>query len=99
MQNPTVVVLIRFKSSLPLDEVKRVAEERAPQFRALTGLVQKYYLFDEAKGEFGGLYLWDSVESFDAFRESDLRATIAAAYHVQGEPRIEVYQNVLTLRE
>lgn len=99
MQNPSVVVLIRFKSSLPLNEAMHIAEQRAPQFRALTGLVQKYYLFDEAKGEFGGLYMWDSAESFKAFRESELRATIAEAYKLEGEARIEVYQNMLTLRE
>jgi hypothetical protein len=36
-----VTLLVRFKSPLSFDEVMRVVEERAPEFRALEGLQQK----------------------------------------------------------
>ena len=77
----------------------RIAEERAPDFEALTGLQQKYYLQDPGTGEIGGLYLWESSEAFDAYRNSELRASIAEAYQAVGEPRIEVYRVVKTLRD
>jgi len=35
MYHPKVVLLVRFKTSLSLDEVAKVAEERAPEFKAL----------------------------------------------------------------
>jgi heme-degrading monooxygenase HmoA len=99
MNHPQVVLLVRFKTSLTLEEVARVAEERAPEFRALEGLQQKYYLQDAATGEYAGLYLWKSPEALAAYRDSALRASIAEAYQVQGEPRVEVYRVSKTLRD
>jgi hypothetical protein len=77
----------------------KIVEERAPEFRALEGLQQKYYLQDPATGEIAGLYLWESPEALDAYRQSELRATIAEAYQAEGQPRVEVYTVVKTLRE
>ena len=99
MNAPEITLLVRFKSKLPLDEVMKIAEERAPEFAALEGLQQKYYLQEAATGEIGGLYLWESAQAFDAYRESELRKSIALAYQAEGEPRIEVYRVVKTLRE
>lgn len=76
-----------------------VVEQRAPEFVAPAGLQQKYYLQDPASGEYGGLYLWASPDAFDAYRESELRATIAEAYQAIGEPRVEVYRVMKTLRD
>jgi heme-degrading monooxygenase HmoA len=99
MAGVKLVLLVRFKSGLPLDEVVAVANSRADEFRALPGLTQKYYVQDKATGEYGGLYLWDSEESFDEYRKSELRATIARAYQVEGEPRIDVLDVLMPLRE
>ena len=68
-------------------------------FRALAGLQQKYYLQDARTGEYGGCYLWDSTDAMAEYQQSELRATIAQAYEVEGEPRIEVYRIVKTLRD
>ena len=99
MNEPTHSVLVRFKSPLSLDEVIKVAEERAPEFRALAGLRQKYYLHDAKTGEFGGFYLWESPEALTDYQKSELRASIAQAYQVAGEPRVEVFRVVKTLRD
>jgi len=99
MNEPALTLHVRFKSKLTLDEVMKIIDERAPEFRALEGLQQKYYLQDAATGEYGGLYLWDSPEALDAYRESELRATIAKAYQAEGVPRVEVYRVVKTLRD
>lgn len=99
MSHPELVLLVRFKSPLTLDQVLEIVDKRAPEFRALAGLQQKYYLQDASSGEYAGLYLWSSAEPLDAFRESELRASIAAAYQVQDEPRVEVYNVFKTLRE
>jgi heme-degrading monooxygenase HmoA len=90
---------VRFKSDLTFDQVNEVVEKRAPEFEALTGLQQKYYLQDVVSGEYAGLYAWESPEALDEFRESELRATIAKAYQAQGEPDIEVYRVFKVLRD
>ena len=99
MKNPEFTLHVRFRSKLPFDEVMKIVEERAPEFRALAGLQQKYYLQDPATGEIAGLYLWESQEALTAYRESELRASIAEAYQAEGEPRVEVYRVVKTLRD
>lgn len=99
MSHPAAILLVRFKTSLSLDEVMHVANERAPEFRALAGLQQKYYLADAATGEVAGLYLWDSEKSLAEYRESELRASIAKAYKTEGAPRVEVYKVLMPLRE
>jgi len=99
MKNPSLILLVRFKSSLSLEDATRIMDERAPEFRALAGLQQKYYLEDAASGELAGLYLWDSHEAFTEYRQSELRASIARAYQAQSEPRIEVYRVLKNLRE
>jgi heme-degrading monooxygenase HmoA len=96
---PSLILLVKFKSPLSLEEVEKVIESRIDEFRALKGLQQKYYLQEPATQEYAGLYLWESKEDFDAYRDSELRATIAKAYQTEGEPRIEVFNVLRTLRK
>lgn len=99
MAHPELVLLVKFKSTLTMDEVTTVIDSRIEDFRALSGLTQKYYLQDPVSGEYGGLYLWASQEAFTEYRESELRASIAAAYKTEGEPRIEVLKVIRALRD
>jgi len=98
MSQPEVVLLVRLRSSLPRDEVIRVMRERMPEFAAIEGLQQKYYLEGPESGEYVGLYLWRSAEDLKEYSASELRATIAEAYGVEGEPRVEVYSVMTPLR-
>ncbi len=93
-----MILLIKFRSALSAAEVRRVMSERAPEFRALPGLLQKFYAYEPASGEYSGIYFWDSPASLRAFRESDLVRTIAGAYQVLGAPRVEVFDVVASLR-
>jgi heme-degrading monooxygenase HmoA len=93
-----IVQFVKFPSGLSEQQVRQTMEERAPQFRALPGLVQKYYGRERESGEFCGIYIWDSEESLAAFRASELARTIPAAYQVTSQPRIEIFDVLLTLR-
>ncbi len=97
--HPGVVLVVKFGSSLPFDEVKKRYEARMPEFRALPGLLQKYYVHERSTGDVAGIYLWDSQESLDAYLASDLRKSIPAAYEVEGVPRAEAMEVVDILRE
>ncbi|MCT8970949.1 YdhR family protein [Microbaculum marinisediminis] len=99
MDHPKLIVFVKFKSPLNLDEVTAVAKDRADEFRALSGLIQKYYVQDAVSGEFGGVYLWESPEAFDEYRQSELRASIGTAYQTIGEPRVEVLKVIMPLRD
>lgn len=98
MPEPAIVLRVKFKSKLSLEEVTGIIESRADDFRALPGLQQKYYLLDRNTGEFGGLYLWESRAAFDEYLQSELRATIAEAYQTEGPPQVEVFEVIKTLR-
>ena len=53
---PKIMLVVRnLKSDLPFEELKRRYEERMPQFRALPGLVQKYYSHDAQTGDVAGM--------------------------------------------
>ena len=99
MNQPSLILLVKFKTSLSLEEVKKVVDSRIDEFRALKGLQQKYYLQEPGTQEYAGLYLWESKEDFLAYRDSELRATIAKAYQTEGEPRIEAFKVIKPLRE
>lgn len=77
----------------------KIAHERAPQFKAIPGLIQKYYIKMGTPGEFGGVYIWDSEDSLKEFRQSELAATIAKAYQGIEPPSIEVVGVLFQLRD
>ena len=99
MSHASLILLVKFKSALSLEEVSAVIDSRTDEFRELKGLQQKYYLHEPATNEYAGLYLWESSEDFQVYRDSELRATIASAYQTEGEPRIEVFNILKPLRE
>ncbi|MHB1415615.1 MAG: YdhR family protein [Chloroflexota bacterium] len=93
-----IVQYVKFKSDLSDKEVRRVMEERAPQYRATPGLIQKYYVRDPETGEYGGIYIWDSEESLRAFRQSELSRTISTVYRVTSPAQVETLEVVFPLR-
>ena len=95
---PGVLLIVKFKSSLAPDELERRYKERLPDYRAIPGLLQKYYIHDPSADEWGGVYLWDSQASLDKFMESDLRKSIAETYQFVGPPRIETPTVIDVLR-
>ena len=94
-----ILQVIKLKSSLPEEELLKRAHEREPQFRAIPGLLQKYYVKTGESGEYGGIYVWDSPESLQAYRVSDLAKTIPQAYEITEAPNIEIMDILFQLRK
>lgn len=93
-----IVQIVKFKSRLSDEEVVATYEKRSPRYRDLEGLAQKYYLRFPETGEHGAVYLWQSRDDLERFRQSDLGRTIGESYEVEGEPKSEIAELVLTLR-
>ena len=92
------MLLVKFASALPHEDVLRLMDERLDRFRAVPGLAQKYYAREPSTGEYVGVYLFDSEESLRRYRESDLAASIAGTYQVVGTSRREVLELLFPLR-
>ena len=95
----SIMQIVRLKTSLSEEEMLKIAREREPQFAAIPGLVQKYYIKTGIPGEYGGIYVWESKDALNEFRQSELAATIAKAYKVTEPPRIEIVDIMFQLRE
>jgi heme-degrading monooxygenase HmoA len=93
-----VLLLVRFRSALAEEELVRRYQARLPEFRALPGLLQKYYVYDPSTKEWGGFYHWESREALQAYLASDLRRSIPGTYEIIGEPRVETLEVVHILR-
>lgn len=94
-----ILLTVKLKTELSEDELLKIAHERAPEFRALDGLIQKYYVRRDGAGEYAGVYVWDSRESLEAYRDSDLAKSIAQAYRVAEPPVVEVNEVLFPLRD
>jgi heme-degrading monooxygenase HmoA len=92
-----IIQIVRFRSGLPDEKVVENYKARAPQYREVEGLVQKYYLRYPDTGEVGAVYVWESSEAIRAFHESELGRSIGDTYQVQGEKVLENAEVLLVL--
>jgi heme-degrading monooxygenase HmoA len=94
-----ILQTVTFSSGLDEEELLRIAHERAQQFRALPGLLQKYYVKGDEPGQYKGVYIWESPEALEEFRRSDLAASIPKAYKALAPPRVERLEILFPLRD
>ena len=93
-----IISVVKLKSNLSDEEALKLYDERAPQYRKLPGLIQKYYIKDRQTGEHGAIYLWDSLPSMEEFQNSEQYHSISDVYNIIGQPRIEILDLLYTLR-
>jgi len=93
-----IVQIVKLKSDLPEDELLKRAKEREANFKSIPGLLQKYYVKTSVEGEYGGVYIWDSVKSQQSYQASDLAKGIPSAYAIKAAPYVEVMDVIFQLR-
>ena len=54
------------------DDFLNIAEEVAPAFAQVDGLISKVWLSDKERNTYGGVYTWENKEALDACLVSDL---------------------------
>ena len=93
------ILLIKFHSGLAHDDVIRNLKERLPLFRAVPGLIQKYYARETATGDYVGVYLFESEQALRDYRASEVARGMPGIYQVQGTPRIEEFEMLFPMNE
>ena len=92
-----VILYVRVKSDLDMEELDRRIDERKPSFLKIPGLLQKIYGRDEATGDTCGIYFFESKEALAGFRETELAKSIPSAYEAT-DTRREVYEVLFPLK-
>ena len=79
MSKVVYIQVINFNlEGITRDDFMGVADEVAPHFAQLPGLVSKAWLSDEANNTYGGVYYCESKEHCEAYRGSELYAQALA---------------------
>jgi heme-degrading monooxygenase HmoA len=98
MEGDTMIIqIVRYKSGLTHEQVAERFQARSAGYRTVPGLVQKYYVHFASSGEHGGVYVWDSSESLQRWRETTLAGTLAETYEVEEPPAVELADVMLVL--
>lgn len=92
-----IVQLVRYGSRLTYDEVMERFEDRSDRYREVPGLLQKYYVHYSEADEYGGVYIWESEEALQQWRDTNLAGTLAETYQVTEGPTSEVAEVMLVL--
>ena len=93
-----ILQFVKLKSLLPEENILKKANERKPEFEAIPGLLQKYYVKMNEEGSYGGIYVWDTKESLIAFKASHLAKSIPQSYEVIESPNVEIMDILFQLR-
>ena len=100
MKNSETVLSVKFKSSFPAEKLMQVCEQNLESFRAVPGLIQKYYLAEEGTGFLSGFYTFETKADREKFWASDLAKDIPARYGVIPESlRVESYDMAIVLND
>ena len=59
-------------------EYEAVCNELAEAFAELPGLISKHWLADEKNNTYGGVYIWETRDAYQAFLNSELFAGVGA---------------------
>ena len=77
-----IVAIVDFKlpADINAEQARKLYAESAPRYRAMQGLVRKYYLWDAETRTGGGVYLWESRAAADAIYSAEWKASIRERY-------------------
>ena len=92
------ILLVKFHSGLSHDDVVRNLEERLPLFRAVPGLIQKYYAREAGTGDYVGVYLFDSEQALRDTQASEMARGIPGLYQLQGSSKFQAEIHFASVR-
>lgn len=90
----TLTVRFRLPPSTDWNGLRAVVAERARLYEGMPGLRSKAFVLDEASGEYGGNYVWESRAAVEAFLHSE---TFRGAVSKYGAPDVRVHEVIAYL--
>jgi len=77
-----ITAIVQFQLPADVDSAKaaELFAGSAPKYRALPGLLRKYYIYDKDTRTGGGCYLWESREAAEKFYDAEWRRFITGRY-------------------
>ena len=93
------IMVLLFETGLKIDDLIKTSNERFEKFLHVKGLLQKFYLSDPNSNQVGGIYVFDSKENLEAFRESELSKSTSAAYKILKGSDVRFFNVSRTLRD
>lgn len=80
-----IVAIVNFQlpSDVTAEQARKLYAASAPEYRAMKGLVRKYYLWDADTHIGGGVYLWESRAAAEAVYTTEWKAYIKGRYGVE----------------
>ena len=82
MKNVESVLSVKFTSTHSYEKLMDICQADLENFRNVPGLIQKYYVVEEATGALSGIYVFKNKNAKEAFWNSTLAANIPARYGV-----------------
>jgi hypothetical protein len=79
-----ITALVQFKLPQPISRARarEIFSGTAPKYRAVDGLIRKYYILSQDGGTAGGVYLWNSREDADRLYTDEWRQFVRGKYGV-----------------
>jgi hypothetical protein len=85
------IVIFQLPADVTAEQARKLYADSAPKYRAMKGLVRKYYLWDGERRIGGGVYLWESRAAADAVYTAEWKAYIRQRYG--REPEITYFDS------
>jgi putative monooxygenase ydhR len=100
MKSAEAILSVKFKSTLNPQKLIKACKDDLKTFRNVPGLLQKYYVAEEATGAISGFYIFENSDARTAFWNSELAKNIVTRYGVIPESlRVEEYEMVIVLKD
>lgn len=80
----TTIVSLKIPTGVTHDQIVSGFKKSVPLYRAVPGLLRKYFTIGE-DGRFGGVYLWKDKESANSFYSATWHSRIQSTYGVAAE--------------
>ncbi|MHA2038839.1 MAG: YdhR family protein [Promethearchaeota archaeon] len=93
------IMVLLFETGLKIEDLITTSNKRFEKFKDVKGLLQKFYISDRNSKKIGGIYVFDSKENLEAFRESELSKSTSEAYKFLYPEDVTFYDVSRTLRE
>ena len=90
---------VKIKTELTDEEFVKIAQDRAPLFDSVKGILQHYYIKLNEQGEYGGVYIWESWDALEEFRRSNLAAMMPIDYKLLEPPTYEIVEVLFRLKD